>query len=147
MSDRGALSEVRAGPHLMRFEQPDVCHILVEGNLDAADARVLFAEINQFLHRKRWLLLIVNMRSAGILSVEARQAALELSPGVQGAAIVGAGGRMAVVLTLLNKAFNMVHRRRGHSQRIGFMDTEVQARAWVNERRRALEFEEAAAAA
>lgn len=147
MSDRKASNEAGSGAHHIRFEPPDVCHITIEGDVSTADTLAMFAEFNQFLQMSRWLLLIVDMTRAGTLSVEARRVAMEMSPRVQGTAIVGASGRLAVVLSLLNKAFNLLRHRRAHMQRIGFFDSETQARAWVAERRRVLASEDAAAAA
>ena len=142
MQDRSAgddhLAEVHFGPHLFRWEPPDLGHILYDGTVDGAMVNALYAQTRRFLLLQPRVFMLVDLTRLSRISAEARKLSAEGSKGLnlRGVAIVGASPLMRVVAGLVSRAVELMGNRADNPTR--FFETEREARAWIAARRGSL---------
>jgi hypothetical protein len=103
------------GPHLFRFEPPDVGYLRYDGDVDGDLAGA--------------------MTKVGKVSAEARkrsgQGAKDLN--LRGVAVVGASAAIRIVSALVSRAIDLVNGNIDNPTR--FFETERDARVWIAQRR------------
>ncbi|MDC0745474.1 hypothetical protein [Polyangium mundeleinium] len=96
----------------------------------------------RFVDGKAYVFLIIDLHRMVHLSAEARRVASETSGTpdddvtIHGIAVVGASFQFRVLGAMLFRAIRLLHRTAGFPVR--FLDTQTEARAWFDERRREL---------
>jgi hypothetical protein len=137
MADVDNFDELKFGPnhiHSVRFEPPDLVCVSLVGDVSGEDMDVLIEWINRAGGgRKPWFSM-TNMSKMGSLTSEAKKGLRKLPP-YTAATVVGLSVQARVALQLLNRAYEMWNR--GIDNKLGFFDTEEDARAWIDEQRRA----------
>jgi hypothetical protein len=119
----------------MRFDPPDTVFVKFTGEISGADVRELVAGIKSRLAGHGYFLFLADVSDAGRASADARSAgAGKLDYQVRGVAFIGASPRMRILFGLVATASNLLLKRRDNP--IHFFATELQARAWLSERRR-----------
>lgn len=138
-------SEEQGGGSFIRFEPPDTCFVVFVGDVDASLMRAMNEELWRAAHDKPYIFLLQDHSRAGPMSPEARKLAVDGTRNlrVAGAASFGASFTMRVILSLLARAHTLFRKETG--QVLYFFRDEAEARAWIAERRRALEAETACA--
>lgn len=131
------MREVLVGAHTMRMELPDVVFFTFVGDVSAAEGPVLLGEWQRFAEERPWTLVLVDLRRSGKIAPEARRLSVRLPLKGRGTAAFGGGFAQRALATLLIKAYELL-RPEADSPMI-FVETEAEARAWLRERRRALE--------
>ncbi|WP_437999299.1 STAS/SEC14 domain-containing protein [Sorangium sp. So ce185] len=133
MSDlglKGASPDVR--------DEPDgILHVTIDGEFREERLRAIFGVFRRVAESGREVLVLADMRQAGLLTAPARKATTEevRSTRVDAVAILGASFSLRVVLGLLAKGVQMLTGRPYPQQ---FFDTEGEARAWLLAQRDAL---------
>jgi hypothetical protein len=128
------------GQSLFRFEPPDLVFVVGVGEMTPAAISALYDEVDRLVAGKDHLFSIADIRRSAVGSPEVRRIALargQLFP-FRGTAIIGASGPVGAVASLLFRAFGVLKPAVKDSP-VRFFDTEEEARAWIAERRRAVE--------
>lgn len=136
MSAHAEKSQKKFGAHTIYFEPPDVYLTILVGVVSGPEMSERNAAIAQFAEGKLWVLGIADLR-AGTLTPEARRAASTLTPISRGTAFLCENPRQQMSLSLLATARGAI--LSSHVDDLGFFATEAEARAWIAERRKALE--------
>lgn len=142
-NDRGG--NVLTSPHEAFFEEPDILSLRLVGPVSAEDAR----EINR-IHReggegRERLFFLVNLKELESIHPAARKetgATMKDMP-IRGAALFEASLKARVIAKLILTAVNLF-RSEEERMPICFFDTEVEARAWLQQRREELDRKRAA---
>ena len=115
------------------------------GDVDASAVRTINEGIWRAAHDKPYIFLLMDHSRARSISPEARKLAVDGTKDlrVAGAASFGASFTVRVVASLLARAHTIFRKETG--QVLHFFRDEAEARAWIAERRRALEAETACA--
>jgi hypothetical protein len=134
-----AFSEVRIGAHLFRWEPPDLGHLVYFGDLDGPTSAALSQASRRFTLGQPRVFLLVDMSNIGRISREARTASAEGGKDLlfRGTAVVGASAHMRVLAGLVTRAIALLYGDSNNPTR--FFATEAEGRAWIAERRRALD--------
>lgn len=139
---RGAESpvEVKIGHHLFRWEPPDIGYVYYDGDMDAASMLAYAEQSRIYTANKPRVFLIVNTSKLGRLSAEARRMSADGSKGLalRGIAVIGASRTIRVLAELVSRGMDILNRNNDNPTR--FFETEAEARAWIDTRRRDLSF-------
>jgi hypothetical protein len=130
-------SEFRA-PHLaFWFEAPDVVVIQTQGVVGVDDILQTSDPMKELVRGMPYVLLLVDMSGQTHISPEARKAAAKGSEGIpfRGTVLYGASFATRAAGQMMMTVLNAVTRTDNPSK---FVETEAEARAWIDERRRTL---------
>lgn len=131
MSTEPEVYEEIVGAHIMRFEPPDLVCARIVGDLSADDVAALARTYRRAPGR---LYSIIITSELGSISSAAKKAVRDI-PVAHGVAIVGASRQMQLVISLLNKVLMIANL--GKNNPITFVETEEEARRWVEHLRNA----------
>src|SRR5262249_38644778 len=124
--------------HFVRYEPPDIAFWRFVGDLSEADMQGLLNEIFAQAAGREYLLLLVDFSSMGRPSPAARRLGVEKTPfDGRGTAIFAASASLRILAITVSTAYNLLAKRTNNP--IRFFDTEVQARAWLDQRRLAIQ--------
>lgn len=134
-SRREFQTEVHVGPHLFRWEPPDIGYIAYHGNLDGAMMGQLTVESRRFTVGQPCVFLVVNMEDVGKVSAEARRLSAMGSKdlNLRGVAVIGASTPLRLIAGLVTRAIDIVNGNTDNPTR--FFETETEARDWITARR------------
>ncbi|MDC0746639.1 STAS/SEC14 domain-containing protein [Polyangium mundeleinium] len=128
------------GTHLHRFESPDLYIVRIRGNVLDDDMRTQIAALRALAERTGGgIFWIADVTEMGSLTPQARRAAAanefaDVRNVLRGSAVVGASFTTRVVATLLIRAVRSLE---PHKIRpVAFVETEAEARAFLEEYRR-----------
>lgn len=127
--------EFQFGPHLFRWEPPDLGILRYDGYVDAVMVRSLSAQSRGLLLAQPRVFMLVDVTRLTKISAEARRLSADGSKNLnlRGVAIVGASPVMRVVAGLVSRAVELLSHRADNPTR--FFDSEREARAWIAARR------------
>lgn len=122
----------------VRFEPPDIVFAGFVGVVDVDLTRRMNAELWRLAHDKPRIFLLLDQSRIVSVTPEARKIALEITKKLPlvGAASFGASFPVRVMVTLLARADAFFRKETGPA--VHFFGSEAEARAWIEERRRAL---------
>lgn len=131
--------EIRVGPHLFRWEPPDLGYTTYGGDLDGETMRQLAVRSREFTLGKPRVFLIVDMSRIGKVSPDARKSSAAGSQelNLRGIAVIGASAPLRIIAGLVTRAVDLINRNADNPTR--FFETEAEARAWIAGRRVALQ--------
>jgi hypothetical protein len=123
------------------IEPPDVCLWRLVGPVSADTMRELYEVQWQFSQGKPYLLVLVDLSRVGPVSREARKVSAEgprngQTMPVRGTAVFGASFHVRVLMTLVTKALRVMYPETAADNPTAYFETEADARAWLDERRR-----------
>lgn len=126
------------GSHIFRWEPPDLGYLSYFGDLDGQAAAELTEKTTQITRNQPYVFLLVNLSHIGSVSREARRNSATGSNGIafRGTAIVGASTPIRILATLVARASDLLSHNVQNPTR--FFETEAEARAWIDKRRRAI---------
>jgi hypothetical protein len=128
--------ERKVGAHALWFEPPDLLGMRPSGPMSSDEAAELLEELTELARLVPHALGLMDISGLGQLSSEARLVALKWTrPPNTETAVYGASFRHRVMLELLSKAARLFAR---DFSAMNFFETEREARAFLEERRRAL---------
>ena len=132
---RDPKNEVHVGPHLFRWEPPDIGYVSYRGNLDGPVIGELSLASRQFTLGQPCVFLLVDMSKVGKISAEARQESAKGSKdlNLRGIAVVGASTAMRLIAGLVSRAVDLVNGNTDNPTR--FFESELEARTWIAARR------------
>ncbi|WP_437938842.1 STAS/SEC14 domain-containing protein [Sorangium sp. So ce341] len=121
----------------VRDEPDGILHVTIDGEFREERLRAIFGVFRRAAESGREVLVLADMRQAGLLAAPARKATTEevRCTRLDAVAILGASFSLRVVLGLLAKGVQMLT---GRSYPQQFFDTEGEARAWLLAQRDAL---------
>lgn len=130
--------EKHEGHILIRTEPPDAYFVAFVGDISEDVLLSKMRELRVYTEGKPYVLAINDLTKMRSITAAARNLAVEEGKHLplRGTAIVGASFQLRVLATLANKALSLLSKKGDYETR--FFDTEAEARAWINERRRAL---------
>jgi hypothetical protein len=119
----------RIGPHRIKFEPPDIIHIVTHGDVDAAHVAAMFDVVNDAF-RLPTPYILRDARGGGAPTRAARAFVTKDSRVQRLAGIVsyGASFHVGIASAMVDKALRVL---RPDSPRILFFDTCDEARAWI----------------
>lgn len=135
IGEHDRMESVKSGRHEVRFEEPDIVHIRIVGELLVSDLEVLYPALQRYgegLNRQLWLM---DMAEAGTMSPESRRRSAEWVPRIRigAAAMVHAGFEQRIITKMLTHVYRLLGVM-NHPTR--FFDDEASARAWLASQRR-----------
>ena len=132
-----SIKEQDAGS-FVRFEPPDICFAAFVGDVDASLMRRMNEDLVRIAHNKRHIFLLMDHSRTGSITPEARKLAIEATKNlpIVGGASFGASFPVRVITLLLARAHMLF--RKETDQVLYFFRDEAEARAWIDERRRAI---------
>jgi hypothetical protein len=130
--------ELWVGPHLFRWEPPDMGYVAYNGDVDGPTMMTYTEKSRVYTGDKPRVFLIVNCSKLGRIDAEARRVSANGSKGLalRGVAVVGASRTTRVLASLFVRAIEILNRNLDNPTR--FFENEAEARAWIDTRRRAL---------
>lgn len=130
--------EIAVGRHLLRWEPPDTMFITYHGDLDVEAFRRITEVSRPLTVPRPYVLILIDMSDVGRISAETRRHSPEGARGVtfRGIAIYGASPLMRTVSALVARATDILTGNTDNPTR--FFANEAEARAFLDERRRAL---------
>jgi hypothetical protein len=130
------------GKHSLRFEEPDLVVFTFVGDITAAEVRESLEDLKGFAAGRPYVLELADMTRAGTMPAEVRKQAAETLKGMpfRGVALFGASFQLRVFANLFINAVNLFTRQDNPG---AFFKTEIEARAWLDERRRLVAAERA----
>jgi hypothetical protein len=130
--------ETYVGENCIRFEPPDICFVVYGGDLSEAEAIGINAEIRKVAEGKGHTFLLCDLTNMGDVSTEVRKTSAETLRMVnfRGIAVYGASFHLRVIAMLVAKLINV--KAASADNPIRFFSTGAEARAWLDERRRAV---------
>jgi hypothetical protein len=134
MSDGMQAQEWHIRKHILRHQPPDLVVAVFVGDVTGEDMAEMNAKNHQATNGLKSWFVLLDFERLGSFSSEAKQRIRE-SPLASGSAAFGASNQTRIVMSLLSKVYSMVNR--GASP-VFFASSEGEARAWINERRKAL---------
>lgn len=128
---------MRIGNHEVIFEEPDVLLFRVSGDVTEREAIQFCDELVSLTRAARRVFFLVDVTRGGTIDSSARRRLAEGMRPVpnRGSVFVGADFRTRVLLQMVIHAIRLLT---GRSNPAGFVETEAEARAWVDARRRQL---------
>lgn len=126
------------GPSVFRFEPPDVVHVETVGDVSADEMGALLREMGRLAAGRPYFFLLDDISRIGKISPEARKRATEQVDSLllRGIAVYGASFPQRVIATLLAKLLALFGKF--GERPVVIVETEAQARAWVETRRQEL---------
>ena len=123
------------GDHTMSLEAPDILILRIKGDLEEAHVGPIREELNRVCRELPYVFGLVDMSRMGTITASARKAAAaQRNPPNLSNAVFGASFTQRVLIQLVIKAVRVL---RGVAPTMGMFETEVEARAWIHEQRRA----------
>jgi len=121
------------GPHRFRFEAPDAFHIHFHGNLEPEHFEQFYAIANRLVPDRPFY-LVRDEFGTGTINAKTRARIIEIVDPRRIAAIVsyGASFQRRVIVGMLIRALRTFKR---HAPEAAFVETESEARAWVEAHR------------
>lgn len=122
-----------SGSHDIRCEGNTI-YFRVRGNVDVSDVQVLFEHGTRLAAQYGQFWVLVYAQEMTTISTEARRTAVK-NPNLKclgGGAVVGANLANRTILTLINRAMNLLG---GVRVKSAFVQTEEEAKAWLSEQR------------
>jgi len=134
-----ASTDIPIGPHLFRWEPPDIAYVSYLGDLDGPASEALSRESRRFALGKPRVFCLVDMSRIGHITRQARTASADAGKGLafRGIAVVGASAHMRILAGLVSRAVDLLYGNRDNPTR--FFATEAEGRSWITERRRMLD--------
>lgn len=131
--------EIRVGAQLFRWEPPDTGYVTYSGDLDGPTVTAFTGEVSKFTSRQPRVFTIVDVSKVGRVNADARKASARGGKDVpmRGIAIVGASAHLRIISSLVSRAMDALFRDIETPTR--FFQTEAEARAWIAERKHALD--------
>jgi hypothetical protein len=134
------LEEAQFGTEILQLEAPDLLVVRVLGEPTDDTLRAMCAYVRQLLQGKSHIFILVDLTTLNKHRLSARQRSILAEEirrhPVRGTAIVTRSFQIRVIATLVSTLTNILSGRR--DERRAFFETEVQARAWLDEERRRL---------
>jgi len=123
----------QVGPHILKFEPPDVVHIHYNGDVELAHF-LAFQELLVTIEDTSRTFLLRDARKGGFVKQEARAYIVRAAKWTKFAALVtyGSSFQSRTVYSLVTTA---IHRIRNDDAPAVFFDTEEEARAWISAHR------------
>ncbi len=112
-----APQEVMVGPHMFRWEPPDIGCVIYHGDLDGPTTADLSEAGRRFTKGRPYVFLLVDVSKLGKVSAEARRGSATLR----------------VISSLVTRAVDLLNGNTDNPTR--FFQTEAEARAWITGRR------------
>jgi hypothetical protein len=134
MHDHRTVTQI--GTHSLGFEPPDLYTTVFVGEVSGPEMTARNAEVARFAEGKPFVLGIADVSHA-IMTPEARRAATSLTATSCGTAFICKDAKQQLSLSLLGSARSAIHSGEVDSP-LGFFTSELDARAWIAERRQAL---------
>jgi hypothetical protein len=118
------------GPHRVKFEPPDIIHIVADGDVDAPHVAAMFDAVDEAF-RLGTPYVLRDARRGGAPTRNARAYVTKDNRIQRLAGVVsyGASFHVRIVSTMVDKALQVL---RPNSPRILFFDTYEQGRAWID---------------
>lgn len=131
--------EPYSGPSVFRFEPPDVVHVATVGDVSGDEMAALLREMGRLAAGREHFFLLDDISQIGKISPEARKLATEEvdSLKMRGIAVFGAKFSQRVIATLLARLLTLFGKF--GDRPVVIVETEAQARAWIEARRRELQ--------
>jgi hypothetical protein len=131
--------ELWTGPHLFRWEPPDVGYVAYNGDVDGPTMATYSEKSRLHTNNKPRVFLIVNSSKLGRIDAEARRLSANGSKGLalRGVAVVGGSRTIRVLSELFVRAIEILNHNPDNPTR--FFEDEADARAWIDTRRRELD--------
>jgi hypothetical protein len=126
------------GPSVFRFEPPDVVYVETAGDITEEEMSALLREMGRLSEGREYFFLLDDISRIGKISPEARRRATEEVDALpmRGIAVFGAKFSQRVLATLLAKLLSLFGKF--GDRPVVIVETEAQARAWIETRRREL---------
>jgi hypothetical protein len=127
------------------FEPPDIVYWHLIGRVEESDILRIYKAQFEFAIGKPYVLILIDVTRFDTITAAGRRAAATGPDGgktvipVRGSMVIGASFHVQVLGLLVAKASKAIHRNNYNDNVLSFCDTEAQARAWVEKRRRELE--------
>jgi len=129
-----AAYELRVGVHAFRFEPPDLFISDIRGDASTDEINEVTDELERFARRGTGkIFLVSHLSNLGVMTAEGRRAMMRVVPLLAGAVYIGASVRVRVTFSLVRKAAVLLHRIPDFP--MIFMNSEAEARAWVEAQR------------
>ena len=126
------------GPSVFRFEPPDIVYVETVGDVTEAEMGALLREMGRLTAGREYFFLLDDISRVGKISPEARKRAsdeVDALP-LRGIAVFNATFSQRVIATLLARLLTLFGKF--GDRPVVIVETEAQARAWVEARRREL---------
>jgi hypothetical protein len=122
------------GPHRLEFERPDIVHIRYDGYVNLEQFKA-FDEIIMSFPEPPLLYLLRDARRGGMTLPETRAQMVKAAHVARWRAVAtyGASFQARTIVTLTNKAIRIL---KEDGPTLAFLDTEAEARAWIEEHRK-----------
>lgn len=126
------------GTTTIHLEPPDIVRLKAEGDLSAEDMARIFAEITRLTVTQSRYFVLTDISGLGKISPDARKRASEQIDTLRvcGGAAFGATFPQRVLVTLLSRVLSLFGNFADRP--LVIVETEAQARAWIEARRREL---------
>lgn len=126
--EQGVVREWHFGTHRMRFDPPDLVHIVWKGAVTGEHTKRVLELVDALEAPK--LFILVDISESGIPSPRDRQVMSEarIYERLAGMAIVGAGYSVRTVMAMLLRAARLLTKQ---SVNAAFFRTEAEGRAWL----------------
>lgn len=123
--------------HSLRLEPPDILALRVSGEVSKDDMSRLIEEMIRIAAERQRLFCLCDSSKVTSVDADARKVAAALLPSiaVEAIAVFGMSFQIRVLTTLIIKAAALLSRANSSPPTVIF-DTEAQARAWLDQRRR-----------
>jgi len=123
------------GAHTFRIELPDIYFLRICGKISGPDMVQIFESFDHFALDRWYAFWLIDVSRMAGMTPEGRKLAADqpLNPKNRGMAMIGARLPQRVITTLLVRATELL---KGDVPLLVFCDTEVTARAWLDDRRR-----------
>lgn len=133
-TDDGAC-ELRFGPHVFRWEPPDLGHVIYDGQVEGPMVASLNDQTHRILLGRPWLFMLVDVTKLTRITSEARKLAAQGSKdlNLRGVALVGASASIRILAGLVSRAVELLGNNTNNPTR--FFESEGEARAWIAARR------------
>lgn len=128
------------GTHRTRFEEPDLCITIADGEITVQDMNAFVELQKKFSEKRPYLLAITDFSRFTKISPEARKILAQEARAIplRGNVMIGASFQTRILSNLIMGAFNLFSKRDNPTH---FCKTEGEARAWIEERRKILRAE------
>lgn len=137
MSDTNEDNWRSLGNLSIRVEPPDLVVLRLSGQLSVTDVSLVVTELHRIAGEGGRLFGVCDASRGSGMTAEARRAASDQSPSspLEAVGIYGASFQMRIFLKLLLTANELLHSS-GQTTTLKVFETEAEARAWIEERRR-----------
>jgi len=126
------------GAHRLQLKPPDLARVQWNGSISGDEMREVLDVTHTWLGPKGSVFAVANLAKLGEIPIEVRRvvASHPRAKRIAAIAFINATFQLRVLLTMMQKAVDLLHPTRG--TRVGFFDDEASALAWLDgERERA----------